>query len=93
MRPTFGREYIENEFQRITEGLSDPFTVYLIGGGAMSFITIGLRASGSYERRRVHRRDGREGERRGRRCVRQILLIADAVFGPIRMQIGIVDIL
>jgi predicted nucleotidyltransferase len=36
MRPTFGREYIENEFQRIAEGLSDPLTVYLIGGGAMS---------------------------------------------------------
>jgi len=36
MRPTFGREYIENEFQRIVEGLSDPLTVYLIGGGAMS---------------------------------------------------------
>ena len=36
MRPTFGREYIENEFQRIGEGLSEPLTVYLIGGGAMS---------------------------------------------------------
>ncbi|SDK94331.1 DUF6036 family nucleotidyltransferase [Natronorubrum texcoconense] len=36
MRPTFGREYIENEFQRIADGLSDPLTVYLIGGGAMS---------------------------------------------------------
>ena len=36
MRPTFGREYIENEFQRIAEGLSDPLTVYLIGGGSMS---------------------------------------------------------
>ena len=36
MRPTFGREYIENEFKRITDGLSDPLTVYLIGGGAMS---------------------------------------------------------
>jgi hypothetical protein len=36
MRPTFGREYIENEFQRITEELSNPLTVYLIGGGAMS---------------------------------------------------------
>ncbi len=36
MRPTFGRKYIENEFQRIAEGLSDPLTVYLIGGGAMS---------------------------------------------------------
>lgn len=36
MRPTFGREYIESEFQRIAEGLSDPLTVYLIGGGAMS---------------------------------------------------------
>ncbi len=36
MRPTFGREYIENEFQRIAEGLSEPLTVYLSGGGAMS---------------------------------------------------------
>ncbi|WP_226024024.1 DUF6036 family nucleotidyltransferase [Halomicrobium salinisoli] len=36
MRPTFGREYIENEFQRIGDGLSEPLTVYLIGGGAMS---------------------------------------------------------
>ena len=36
MRPTFGREYIENEFQRIADGPSDPLTVYLIGGGAMS---------------------------------------------------------
>ncbi len=36
MRPTFGREYIENEFQRIAEELSNPLTVYLIGGGAMS---------------------------------------------------------
>jgi hypothetical protein len=36
MRPTFGREYIEAEFQRIADGLSAPLTVYLIGGGAMS---------------------------------------------------------
>lgn len=36
MRPTFGRDYIENEFQRIADELSDPPTVYLIGGGAMS---------------------------------------------------------
>jgi hypothetical protein len=36
MRPRFGREYIENEFQRIETGLSAPLTVYLIGGGAMS---------------------------------------------------------
>jgi len=36
MRPTFGREYIENEFQRIADALSAPLTVYLIGGGAMS---------------------------------------------------------
>jgi len=36
MRPTFGREYIENEFQIIGDGLSEPLTVYLIGGGAMS---------------------------------------------------------
>jgi len=36
MRPTFGREYIEDEFRRIADGLGDPLTVYLIGGGAMS---------------------------------------------------------
>nr|WP_254861452.1 hypothetical protein [Halovivax gelatinilyticus] len=36
MRPTFGREYIENEFQRIADELSETLTVYLIGGGAMS---------------------------------------------------------
>lgn len=36
MRPTFGREYIEDEFQRIADGLSAPLTVYLIGGGAMA---------------------------------------------------------
>ena len=36
MRPTFGREYIEDEFQQIADGLSDSLTVYLIGGGAMS---------------------------------------------------------
>ena len=36
MRPTFGREYIEDEFRRIADELSDPVTVYQIGGGAMS---------------------------------------------------------
>ena len=36
MRPTFGREYIENKFQRIGDGLSEPLAVYLINGGAMS---------------------------------------------------------
>jgi len=36
VRPTFGREYIEHEFQRIADGLSDPLTVYLIGSGVMS---------------------------------------------------------
>lgn len=36
MRPTFGREYIEDEFRRIADGLTDPITVYLIGGGAVS---------------------------------------------------------
>ncbi len=36
MRPTFGRKYIEDEFQRIGDGLSEPLTVFLIGGGAMS---------------------------------------------------------
>jgi len=36
MRPTFGREYIDNEFRHIGDGLSEPLTVYLIGGGAMS---------------------------------------------------------
>jgi hypothetical protein len=36
MRPTFGREYIESEFEQIAEELTDPLTVYLIGGGAMA---------------------------------------------------------
>ena len=36
MRPTFGREYIENELRRIGDRLSDTLTVYLIGGGAMA---------------------------------------------------------
>jgi len=36
MRPTFGREYIKNEFRRIEDGLSESLTVYLIGGGAMA---------------------------------------------------------
>lgn len=36
MRPTFGREYIEKEFQRLADGLSSPLYVYLIGGGAMA---------------------------------------------------------
>lgn len=36
MRPTFGGEYIENEFQRLADGFSSPLHVYLIGGGAMS---------------------------------------------------------
>ena len=36
MRPTFGPDYIENEFYRIADGLSEPLVVYLIGGGAMS---------------------------------------------------------
>jgi hypothetical protein len=36
MRPTFGREYIEDEFRHIADELGDPLTVYLIGGGAMS---------------------------------------------------------
>jgi hypothetical protein len=36
MRPTFSREYIEDEFRRIADSLSDPLTIYLIGGGAMS---------------------------------------------------------
>ncbi len=35
MRPTFGREYIESEFQKIADGLSAPLTVYVIGGGSM----------------------------------------------------------
>ncbi len=34
MRQLFGREYIETEFQRIADRLSDPLTVYLIGGAA-----------------------------------------------------------
>ena len=35
MRPTFGREYIEDEFQRIADGLSDPLTVSLITCGSV----------------------------------------------------------
>lgn len=36
MRPTFGRDYIAEEFQRIAAEVSDPLSVYLIGGGAMA---------------------------------------------------------
>lgn len=36
MRPTFGREYIEDQFHRIAAELSNPLSVYLIGGGAMA---------------------------------------------------------
>nr|WP_247382165.1 hypothetical protein [Halorientalis brevis] len=36
MRPTFGRAYVEAEFQQLADELADPLTVYLIGGGAMS---------------------------------------------------------
>lgn len=36
MRPTFGREYVEDEFERIATALAEPLTVYLIGGGAMA---------------------------------------------------------
>lgn len=36
MRPTFGRAYIENEFQRIGDELSEPLSVYLLGGGSMA---------------------------------------------------------
>lgn len=36
MRPTFGREYIADEFERIADGLTRPLPVYLIGGGAMA---------------------------------------------------------
>lgn len=36
-RPQFDREYIEAEFERIAEELESRVTVYLIGGGAMSF--------------------------------------------------------
>ena len=36
MRPRFGREYVENEFQQIADELTESLTVYLIGGGAMS---------------------------------------------------------
>lgn len=36
MRPTFGREYVEDEFQQIAAALAEPLTVYLIGGGAMA---------------------------------------------------------
>jgi hypothetical protein len=36
VRPTFGRAYIEAEFEQIAATLENPLTVYLIGGGAMS---------------------------------------------------------
>jgi hypothetical protein len=36
MRPTFGREYVEDAFQQIAAALAEPLTVYLIGGGAMA---------------------------------------------------------
>lgn len=36
MRPTFEPEYIEDEFRSIAARLSDPLTMYLIGGGAMA---------------------------------------------------------
>ena len=44
MRPTFGREYVENEFQQIADELTESLTVYLIGGGALS-----LRSEGCHE--------------------------------------------
>jgi DNA-binding MurR/RpiR family transcriptional regulator len=47
MRPTFGREYIENEFQRIGDALSAPLTVYLIGGGASQFLAPYFRSCGN----------------------------------------------
>ena len=40
MRPTFGREYIENEFQRIADGLSGPLTVYLMEQGGAGQVSI-----------------------------------------------------
>lgn len=36
MRPSFGREYVEDEFRRVGEALSAPLSVYLIGGGALA---------------------------------------------------------
>lgn len=36
-RPQFDREYIEAEFKRIAEELESRVSVYLVGGGAMSF--------------------------------------------------------
>lgn len=40
MRDTFGREYIENEFQELGNAIETDLRVYLIGGGAMSFLNL-----------------------------------------------------
>ena len=40
MRERFGREYIETEFQELGEGLKTSLEIYLIGGGAMSFLNL-----------------------------------------------------
>jgi hypothetical protein len=37
MRPRFDRSYIRAELERIDQQLTDPLTVFLIGGGAMAF--------------------------------------------------------
>jgi len=40
MRDTFGREYIESEFQELGEAIATELELYLIGGGAMSFLNL-----------------------------------------------------
>ena len=40
MREKFGREYIETEFQELGGGLKTSLEIYLIGGGAMSFLNL-----------------------------------------------------
>jgi len=40
MRENFGREYIENELQKIGADLKTSLEIYLIGGGAMSFLNL-----------------------------------------------------
>jgi hypothetical protein len=40
MRGNFGREYIENELQELGANLKTSLEIYLIGGGAMSFLNL-----------------------------------------------------
>lgn len=40
MRDTFGRKYIENELQELGKEIETELELYLIGGGAMSFLNL-----------------------------------------------------